>query len=183
MSQGSASSSTEQALPGFAGRVHAFASAVAEVCNWLAAISIACIVVINGVNVVGRYFFGSPLAWSEELMLFLMILAVFSGAVTVTWRQSHIRIEALLMRLTGRERRVVSTCVGLLTIAAAVTLTVQGGDVVALLFEFGQKTDALEAPMWIPQAVIPAGMFLIACLASIRLFLYQPETPAHLGED
>ena len=52
----------------------------------------------NGVNVVARYFFGSPFSWAEELMLFLMIFGVFAGGIAVTWRNQHIRIETIIER-------------------------------------------------------------------------------------
>jgi hypothetical protein len=65
--------------------------AVAGVCLVLAALALIAVVAINGVNVVARYFFGSPFSWAEELMLFLMILGGFAGANAITWRNRHVR--------------------------------------------------------------------------------------------
>ena len=53
-------------------------------------------VVINGVNVFCRYVLFWALSWAEESMVFLMIIGVFVGAITVTWESLHIRIDAFL---------------------------------------------------------------------------------------
>ena len=78
---------------------------VAHACLVIAALSLLCIVAINGANVVARYFFGRAFSWAEESMLFLMILGVFSGAVAVTWRNLHIRIDTLVERMPPALRR------------------------------------------------------------------------------
>ena len=43
--------------------------------------------------------------------------------------------------------------------------------IVALLYSFDQRTDALEAPMWIPQSFVTIGLALIALLMGVRLVL------------
>ncbi|HEY5798005.1 MAG TPA: TRAP transporter small permease [Bosea sp. (in: a-proteobacteria)] len=151
--------------------------------NWIAALAIGAIVAINGANVVGRYAFGAPIAWAEELMLYLMVLAVFAGAVTVAWRQSHIRIEALVMRLSPSTRRAIARAGGLASVVLLCGLALQSFDVVQLMYEFGQLSDALEAPMWIPQSVLTIGLVMIAAMIAIRLFVYDPEPQSHLGEE
>ena len=46
----------------------------------LVAAALAAVFVIVITNVVGRYLFGSSLAWGEEVARFLMIFGVFAGA-------------------------------------------------------------------------------------------------------
>ena len=50
-------------------------------------------------------------------MLFLMILGVFSGAVAVTWRNLHIRIDTLVERLPPPIRRATMLVASLASIA------------------------------------------------------------------
>ena len=88
------------------GLINWLCDGIAHACLVIAALSLLCIVAINGVNVVARYFFGSPFSWAEELMLFLMILGVFTGAVAVTWRNLHIRIDTIVDELTQVGRRL-----------------------------------------------------------------------------
>ena len=158
--------------------------AVSQACTILAAASLAVIVCINGANVVGRYFFSAPISWAEELMLFLMILTVFAGAVTVTWRQEHIKIDALLMRLPPKLRALAIVFTGLVTLGALGTTIYSGGAVVMMLQGFDQRSDALEFPMWIAQSSAPVGLALIVFLFLVRAYVSigQSSGDANAGQ-
>src|SRR5262245_53228428 len=96
--------------------------ALTQVCLAIAGASLLCIVVINGANVIGRYVFLKPFSWAEELMLFLMILSVFSGGIAITWRNMHIRIDTLIERTSPLTQLIVQAfAVG---VAVAVLLTI-----------------------------------------------------------
>src|SRR5262249_58193210 len=82
----------------------------------IAATALCVIVVINGANVVNRYVFGHAFAWAEELMIFLMILIVFAGAATVTWRNAHIKIELITEFLPPAARKIAA---GVFAVASA----------------------------------------------------------------
>ena len=145
--------------------------ALSHACTLIAAASLAIIVCINGANVVGRYFFSAPISWAEELMLFLMILTVFAGAVTVTWRQEHIKIDALLMQLSPKLRAMAIVFTGLITLGALGTTIYSGGAVIMMLKTFDQRSDALEFPMWIAQSSAPLGLSLIVFLFLLRAYV------------
>ena len=143
--------------------------AVAGVCIALAALALVGIVAINGVNVVARYVFGSPFSWAEELMLFLMILGVFTGAVAVTWRNLHIRIDTIVERLPPAIRRVVTVVATLASIAIIMVVVVASSRLVSLLQGMDQRSDALNAPSWIPQSFLTIGLALMALMMAARL--------------
>ena len=145
--------------------------ALSHACTVIAAASLAIIVCINGANVVGRYFFSAPISWAEELMLFLMILTVFAGAVTVTWRQEHIKIDALLLQLSPKLRAMAILFTGLITLGALGTTIYSGGAVIMMLQAFDQRSDALEFPMWIAQSSAPVGLSLIVFLFLLRAYV------------
>lgn len=145
--------------------------ALSHACTLIAAASLAIIVCINGANVVGRYFFSAPISWAEELMLFLMILTVFAGAVTVTWRQEHIKIDALLLQLSPKLRAMAILFTGLITLGALGTTIYSGGAVIMMLQAFDQRSDALEFPMWIAQSSAPVGLSLIVFLFLLRAYV------------
>ncbi len=147
--------------------------AISRTCTVIAATSLAIIVCINAANVFFRYFFLSPFTWAEELMLFLMILTVFTGAAAVTWRQEHIRIEIFLTKLGQRAQQLAIIASGVVALIALGTVIVTGWKVVNMLYRFDQRSEALEFPMWIAQSSIPAGLGLI-----IFLFLLRAIVPA-----
>ena len=107
----------------------------------VAAASLLCIVAVNGANVVARYVFRSPFPWGEELMLFLMILAVFSAAIAVTWRNMHIRIETFVELASPAVRRIALVMSTVVSIAAILTVVVSSARVVMLLYELDQRSD------------------------------------------
>jgi len=157
--------------------------ALSNACTIVAAASLAVIVCVNGANVLGRYFFSSPIAWAEELMLFLMILTVYAGAASVTWRQEHIKIDALLMRLPTRLRSYAILFTGLVTLGSLGASIYSGGTVVVMLQGFDQRSDALEFPMWIAQSSVPVGLALIVFLFLLRAYVSIGQGPVDSHSD
>jgi len=168
--------STSHAL-GAGGFAERLGNGIALTCGRIGAVALAIIVAINGANVVGRYFFGQPLPWAEELMLYLMIFVVFVGTSVATWRGVHIGIDALVTRLPQAAQRVAHIAMSLLAIVILLTVARAGYSTVSLLYSFDQRSDALEAPMWIPQSFVVAGLVLSAALIALRFFVRNK--PAH----
>jgi TRAP-type C4-dicarboxylate transport system permease small subunit len=145
--------------------------AVAGVCVRLAALALLGIVAINGMNVVARYVFGAPFSWAEELMLFLMIFAVFAGAVAITWRNQHVRIATIIERTPRLLQRFAKVLASIACIVVLATVAAASFNLVSLLQSFDQRSDALQAPMWIPQSFVTVGLGLMAVLIAVRLVL------------
>ena len=140
----------------------------------LAAAALLTIVAINAANIVLRYFFLDALSWAEEAMDYLMVFSVYAGAVSVAWQQAHIRIDAFLNLAPLRYRRVAHVASTLVLVAILVPVTSASFDVVRQLYHFDQRSDAMHIPMWIPQGIVPAALFLIVVMALLRIWLYDP---------
>lgn len=155
--------------------------AIARGCTALAAAALGVIVLINGANVVGRYFFNRPVAWAEEGMLYLMVLTVFAGSCAVTWRRQHIRIEVLTERLPRGGQLAALGVVTIVSVLALVAAAWGSYLAVSMLHMFDQRSDALEIPIWIPQGLVTLGLLLNALLFIARLVLdYRaPAAPGH----
>ena len=50
-------------------------------------------IAINFANIVGRYVFLAPLAWAEEVLIFLVIWGVCLGASAVTYDNRHLDMD------------------------------------------------------------------------------------------
>jgi len=128
---------------------------------------VACI--INLTNIVGRYFFHSPIVWAEEIMQFLMIGGVFLGAPMVTLRHAHISMDMMLM-IFPKSIRGLLDIVGQLSLVAVCCAVIWLAIPVIIQFiNFDQVTDAAAIPVAIPQSVIPVGMFLMVLAVVVRL--------------
>jgi TRAP-type C4-dicarboxylate transport system permease small subunit len=162
---------------GLRGRLARAGDAIAQLCLIVAALCLAAIVGINGANVVFRYALSSAWSWAEEAMLYLMVLMVFTGAVAATWRGAHLQLDILLLRLPPAWRRAAIVLAALCSLAVLGTLSAASWKVVALLYRFGQKSAALEFPMWMAQGCVFAGFVLIAAMIVLRLVTFGPVLP------
>jgi C4-dicarboxylate transporter DctQ subunit len=147
---------------------------VASLGLWLSAAALLAIVALNGFNILLRYFFLDSLSWAEEAMDYLMIFSVYSGAVSVAWRQAHIRIDAFLNFAPLRYRRVANVASTVVAVAILIPVTMASYAVVKQLFLFDQRSDAMHLPMWIPQSIVPTALLLIILMSLARIWLYEP---------
>jgi TRAP-type C4-dicarboxylate transport system permease small subunit len=149
---------------------------IADIGLWAGAAALLAIVVLNAINIVLRYFFRTPLSWAEEAMLFLMILGVYVGAVSVAWQQAHIRIDAVIDFAPPARRKLLQVVSSLVLAAVLVPVVFASFRVVTLLFDFDQRSDALHLPMWIAQGVVPISLSLIVVMSLLRIFLQVTGT-------
>jgi TRAP-type C4-dicarboxylate transport system permease small subunit len=149
---------------------------IADIGLWAGAAALLAIVVLNAVNIVLRYFFRIPLSWAEEAMLYLMILGVYVGAVSVAWQQAHIRIDAVIDFAPPARRKLLQVVSTLVLAAVLVPVVLASFRVVSLLFDFDQRSDALHLPMWIAQSVVPISLSLIIVMSLLRIFLQVTGT-------
>lgn len=154
------------------GALEATGNLIAQACLIVAAISLFGIVGINGANVFFRFFLNFAWSWAEEAMLFLMILGVFAGAITAMWRGAHMKLEFLVERLPRPAQRVAVTFIALFSVGILITLSLSSYQVVSLLYRFGQKSAALEFPMWMPQGCVLVGLVAMALMILLRLATY-----------
>jgi TRAP-type C4-dicarboxylate transport system permease small subunit len=157
--------------PRYQGNLSWLGARIADIGLWAGAAALLAIVVLNALNIVLRYFFRTPLPWAEEAMLFLMILGVYVGAVSVAWQQAHIRIDAILDFAPPKRRRILQIVGTLVLTAVLVPVVLASFRVVNLLFEFDQRSDALHLPMWIAQSVVPVSLLLIVLMSLLRIFV------------
>jgi TRAP-type C4-dicarboxylate transport system permease small subunit len=143
---------------------------VSRICLMIAGMALVVIVIINGVNVYSRYVLFWALSWAEEAMVLLMILGVFSGAITVTWERIHIRIDALIEFLGEKWRTAAEWLAVLLTASVLMPMGWVSLGVVRKLYEFEQLSDALHMPVWIPQSTIPFALLCIPVVMALAQF-------------
>ena len=132
--------------------------------KWFLIISLVAMVLIIFMQVVLRWFHAATV-WAEELARYIMLYQVWIGASYAVHEDAHIRITALIGKLTGNKRRVSETVVLTLWLIFALWLTVEGVQLVKEIAIMGQVSSAMRIPMTIPYASVPLG----GALMSIRL--------------
>jgi TRAP-type C4-dicarboxylate transport system permease small subunit len=129
-------------------------------------------VAINFANIIGRYFLSVSIPWAEEMMLFLMIGAVFFGIGPVGWLGRHIRMDVVVSLLPPRARELFEIFSDLVTIVTCLMLAVFAWPVMTMLAELDQRSAMANIPLVVPQAVVPLGLLLMALLIAVRLVVH-----------
>ncbi len=118
------------------------------------------------VEVVSRAVFNSPTQWSEELIRYIIIFAVFIGISSVTKKNEHIRMSMVINLFSEKKRRIIDIITASIGMVFSATVLISGIMLVAdaksseTLSEFG-----LNMPIYIPYLALPIG----GALMSLRL--------------
>jgi len=126
-------------------------------------------VLLNFMNVVGRYLFGLSLLGSDEVQVFIMVAITFLGAVVVTRRNEHLRMDVLVRFMPAAVRVLLRIAEQLLLILLAGFVLSQSYFYTLQMFRIGRASDMAGVPMWIPHGVVALGFALILLIACWRL--------------
>ena len=126
-------------------------------------------VALNFINVIARYFFNSSIYWAEEAMLFLMVGCVFLGNGVVSWSGRQIRMDVVIGMMPVKLRDAFHLLAELAFILAALAIVIFSLPVIRDLYNFDQRSQSAEVPLYIPQSLIPVGLSIMTLLVIVRL--------------
>ena len=129
-------------------------------------------VVLNIVNVIGRYVFGMPVFWAEEALTFTMIWIVFLVVGTITYRGAHLNMDLVFSRMPAGLQRVVRIAIVLALIVCTIYTAMQSWAVVKLHYMTGGVTAGTNIPLVIPHSALLFGFSFMALAAIVRLPSY-----------
>jgi len=138
---------------------------------------ILAMVIINLANVIGRHAFGQALFWAEEIMKLCMVWGVFLGAIAITYRGEHLRMDLFSSGL----KRPWSTVLNAFTTAILVIVTCYiawySYQVVTIIHMTGRVSDAAQYPMILQHSSLFVGLILmiVAVVVCWRLWLFGRE--------
>jgi TRAP-type C4-dicarboxylate transport system permease small subunit len=146
-----------------------FVDAIMRVMRAVIAVLLVISVLLNFANVIGRKFLASPIVGAEEVMNFLMVAVVFLGAGVVAYDGTHINMEIVIDRFPPRLRDAFRALAQVSAIGIVVVLVSLGIPIVLHLAQFDERSQAANVPLFIPQAIVPIGLTLLALGAFARL--------------
>ncbi len=118
-------------------------------------------ILLNFVNVVGRYVFNESVLGAEEVQVYALIWIAFLGAGIVTWRNMHLRMDALSKRLPAALQSALRLCELLLVLAVTGFALLQSWTYVSRMMMLGAISDVSHLPMWTVHAAVLCGLALI----------------------
>jgi TRAP-type C4-dicarboxylate transport system permease small subunit len=129
-------------------------------------------VVLNFVNVIGRYVFGMPIFWAEETLTFTIIWIVFLVVGSITYRGAHLNMDLLFTRMPPGFQLIVRIAIALALIVCAVYTAMQSWTVVKLHYLTHGVTAGTNIPLVIPHSALLFGFSFMAAAAIVRLPSY-----------
>ena len=125
------------------------------------------------VQVLRRFVFGTPAAWTEELAAIAFVWVIFWGIAFAVPLSTHVAVDFVVLRFPPPLRRA-SYALGLAALGGCFLWALPGiADY--LRFMMRERTPVLEWPYGLVYSVFLAAavMVVLRCLAAI----VRPETP------
>jgi len=134
----------------------------------LAAVLVAAIAGAFCYEVVARYFFGSPTAWTYDVGCYLLAAVIFLSIPEMTRRGAHIHVNLIFDYLGPNGIRALRIATGLLAVAACFTAAwITGTETWRQYSEEVWTLSAQPIPKWWVSILIPYG-FLNSALHFLR---------------
>ena len=131
------------------------------------ALALIAAVVLNFVNVVGRYGFGRSFIAADELQTYIMVYLAFLGAALASWRGLHLRMDVLSKNLPLKVQNLLFWVELPLTVGLGSLVTWVAARYVMQMYSLGVKSQTAQVPMWIPHLAIALGFGLLVFLTII----------------
>lgn len=136
----------------------------------IGALMMIAMLAVIGYSVVQRYFFGTPVTWTDELTGYLVVATVMFGAAETLRRDEHITVDLLTTKRSAKVKKLISIWGNLAVIAVAVTLLLGTHSSLSYSYNFDIVSNGyLEVPMWIPQSSMIVGGVLLVLVAAARI--------------
>ena len=128
------------------------------------------LVVILGVMVINvswqvfsRYVLANPSSFTDELARYLMIWLGVMGTAYVSGKRLHVAIDILPDKLSPKRQVKLKKIINLIIILFATLIFVVGGSkLVYLSYILGQKSAALQIPLYVVYLCIPlSGLCIV----------------------
>lgn len=126
------------------------------------AIGLSLIATCVFLQFVTRFFFGSAMAWPEEVSAYAMAWSMYIGACMCVREKGHMRVLLGVKRLPRRLGIPVIMFADLLWFGFCVFMVFIGADYISLLIDQPMISPALGVDQRWPQSIIPFGFGLMA---------------------
>lgn len=157
---------------------------IARVIELALALAFIAAVLLNFINVVGRYLFGLSLLGADEVQVFVMVGMTFLGAAIVTRRNQHLRMDVLVRFMPAWLQLALRVIEQLLLVALAGFVVSQSYFYARQMMRLGRTSDMAGVPMWVPHGTVALGfvLILIVALWSVLGFMRRAPGPAERSE-
>lgn len=126
------------------------------------------------IQVIARYAFGNSLSWSEELARYMFIWLIYLGISYGAKIMKHIKIDAGLKLFPQKMRPYIQIIGDIFFLIFSVFIIITSLNLVQKQITLGQKSSAMQIPMWIIYAAPLVG-FTLTAIRQIQTILYRVQ--------
>ena len=156
---------------------------VSIVSGWLSGVGIYAMTAIVFVDVLLRYFLGSPTMVADTISVYSMLFITFVGAAMTTKLGKHVSVDLVFRRFPPKVKLWVQATTNLLATAVLVVVTWSTVEWVIYTYNSGYvSAGTMEEPMWIPLACIPIGFVLWTLQYVVESLKAVTALRTHLAE-
>lgn len=124
-------------------------------------------------QVFSRYVLANPSSFTDELARYLMIWLGAMGTAYVSGKRLHVAIDILPDKLSPKRQIKLKNIINLIIILFAILIFVVGGSrLVYLSYILGQKSAALQIPLYLVYLCVPLSGF---CIVFFKMYDFQKK--------
>lgn len=143
---------------------------IVTVAECLLALGLILAILLDFMNVVGRYTGAFSILGIDEVEIYILIWVAFVGSAAVTWRRQHLRMDVFVEACPMHIRRLVTVVEMAVMLVVTAFVGMQSYAYVAKIYALGSVSDIAGIPMWIPHSAVCLGFFAIAVIVLVRGF-------------
>lgn len=151
--------------------VERIGNSIVFVAERLLALGLIAAIVLDFINVAGRYTGGFSLLGVDEIEIDVLVWIAFIGAVAVTWHGQHLRMDVLYHASPPVVRRLIAVAELVIMLMVTGFAAFESFTYVTKLYALGMVSDIMHIPEWIPHLAVGvcfAAMALITVARSIE---------------
>lgn len=134
----------------------------------LLALGLIAAIVLDFVNVAGRYTGGFTLLGVDEIEIDVLVWIAFIGAVAVTWRGQHLRMDVLYHASPPAVRRLIAAAELAIMLVVTGFAAFESFTYVTKLYALGMVSDIMRIPEWIPHLAVGLCFAAMALIVLVR---------------
>ena len=152
----------------------------AKAVKYIIALLLFAIMAILFIGVIARYFFNSPIYWTDELVTYMLVSMTFFGGYLALRQDRLVRVTFVLSLLPPKACRAVEMVSHLIVVAFLGLLGYYSITILGTPVAQSQKTVALGMPMKYFYTIIPIMIALMLMRMAINIYneLRKPAQPA-----
>jgi C4-dicarboxylate transporter DctQ subunit len=148
---------------------------ILRVWNWVEKFLVGLLALVATASafygVIMRYVFEAAPDWMEEIVIYMMIWAVFLMASTLAEEKGHVAATLIVERFSLRARRILAVFNATLALGFCLLISWYGFGIVYQAYIFDERSlTGLRFPLWVCYLSVAAGCTLVSIRYLLRVY-------------